>query len=176
MLLVAVLACAAVEAGEATAQAVDAVAMQRAPATNAPAAERIVVKGVVVDQDGRLLPNATVEALDAIDESQSGLTTTANDGSYALDLEPGRYHLTVTPPAGSDLDTARLLNQIVAEDAVLNIALIASATVEVQGRLLDGHGSPLVQATILIIALLYIIVNLIVDLVYSRVDPRIRLN
>ena len=148
MLLVAVLACAAVEAGEAAAQAVGVVAMQHAPATNAPAAERVVVKGVVVDQDGRLLADATVEAFDATDESQTGLTTTANDGSYALDLEPGRYHLTVTPPAGSDLDTARLPNQIVAEDAVLNIVLIASATVEVQGRLLDGHGSPLAQATI----------------------------
>ena len=148
MLLFAVLACAAVEAGEAAAQAVDAVAIQRAPVTNVSAAERVVVKGVVVDQDGRLLPNATVEARHATDESQTGLTTTANDGSYALDLEPGRYHLTVTPPAGSDLDTARLPDQTIAEDAVLNIALIAAATVEVQGRLLDGRGDPLAQATI----------------------------
>ncbi len=34
---------------------------------------------------------------------------------------------------------------------------------------------PLVQGTILVIALIYILVNLIVDIVYSRVDPRIRL-
>ncbi|RMG61705.1 MAG: ABC transporter permease [Calditrichaeota bacterium] len=34
---------------------------------------------------------------------------------------------------------------------------------------------PLVQGTILVIAFLYILVNLLTDLVYSRIDPRIRL-
>ena len=34
---------------------------------------------------------------------------------------------------------------------------------------------PLVQGAILVIALIYILVNLVVDLVYSRIDPRIRL-
>ncbi len=34
---------------------------------------------------------------------------------------------------------------------------------------------PLVQGTILVIALLYILINLLVDLIYSQVDPRIRL-
>ena len=151
--LFAVLACFAVEAGEAAAQDTGNVAVHRAPATNAqtadaPAAERVVIKGVVADQDGRLLPNATVEARHATDPSQTSLTTTAHDGSYALGLEPGRYHLTVTPPEGSDLNPARLPDQTIAEDVVLNIALIASAAVQVQGRLLDGHGDPLEQVSI----------------------------
>lgn len=38
-----------------------------------------------------------------------------------------------------------------------------------------GRDYPLVQGTILIIALTYIGINLLVDLLYSRVDPRIRL-
>lgn len=38
-----------------------------------------------------------------------------------------------------------------------------------------GRDYPLVQGTILVIALTYIGINLLVDLLYSRVDPRIRL-
>ncbi len=34
---------------------------------------------------------------------------------------------------------------------------------------------PLVQGTILVIALLYILINVLVDIIYSQVDPRIRL-
>lgn len=34
---------------------------------------------------------------------------------------------------------------------------------------------PLVQGTILVIALLYIVINVLVDIIYSQVDPRIRL-
>ena len=148
ILLLAVLACSVVEAGRASAQAVGSVDTQRAPATNAPAAERVAVTGVVVDQDGRPLPNATIEARNATDEAQARLTTTANDGSYTLDLEPGTYRITVTPPAGSGLAAVLLPDQTVAGDAVLNMALTAAAPVQVQGRLLDGRGGPLANATI----------------------------
>jgi ABC-type dipeptide/oligopeptide/nickel transport system permease component len=40
---------------------------------------------------------------------------------------------------------------------------------------IKGRDYPLVQGVILIIALTYILINLLIDLIYSRVDPRIRL-
>ncbi len=41
---------------------------------------------------------------------------------------------------------------------------------------ITGRDYPLVQGTILIIALAYIVINFVVDLLYSMVDPRIRLH
>lgn len=40
---------------------------------------------------------------------------------------------------------------------------------------IKGRDYPLVQGVILSIALTYILINLFVDLIYSQVDPRIRL-
>lgn len=40
---------------------------------------------------------------------------------------------------------------------------------------IKGRDYPLVQGVILVIALTYILINLFVDLIYSQVDPRIRL-
>ena len=52
-------------------------------------------------------------------------------------------------------------------------SLPGMGTVLIQG--INGRDYPLVQGVILVFAMMFIFVNLLTDLVYTRVDPRVRL-
>ena len=68
------------------------------------------------------------------------------------------------------LSFAILLGGAVITEQVFNIPGVGRLLVQAVSR----RDYPLVQGIVLIIAAVYVIVNLVVDLVYAYLDPRIR--
>ncbi|MCC7367150.1 MAG: ABC transporter permease [Chloroflexi bacterium] len=67
-------------------------------------------------------------------------------------------------------ETASLLNGAVVVETVFGWAGIGSLLIQSIGR----RDLPLVEATVFVIAIMIIALNLLVDILYTRVDPRIR--
>ena len=65
---------------------------------------------------------------------------------------------------------ALLLGGVVVTESVFNIPGLGRLTVDAILR----RDYPVIQGVILVFAVLYLVINLIVDLVYTVVDPRIR--
>ena len=67
-------------------------------------------------------------------------------------------------------ETASLLNGAVVIETVFGWAGIGGLLIQAIGR----RDLPLVEATVFVISIMIISLNLIVDVIYTRVDPRIR--
>jgi peptide/nickel transport system permease protein len=67
-------------------------------------------------------------------------------------------------------ETASLLNGAVVIETVFGWAGIGSLLIQAIGR----RDLPLIEATVFVIAIMIITLNLLVDILYTRVDPRIR--
>jgi len=67
-------------------------------------------------------------------------------------------------------ETASLLNGAVVIETVFGWAGIGSLLIQAIGR----RDLPLIEATVFVISLMIITLNFLVDLLYTRVDPRIR--
>jgi len=65
---------------------------------------------------------------------------------------------------------ALLLGGVVVTESVFNIPGLGRLTVDAILR----RDYPVIQGVILVFAVLYLVINLIVDLIYTVVDPRIR--
>ena len=68
------------------------------------------------------------------------------------------------------LIVAALLGGAVVTEQIFNIPGIGRLLIQAVGR----RDVPLVQGTVLVIAAIYVLVNLVVDIVAAALDPRIR--
>jgi peptide/nickel transport system permease protein len=68
------------------------------------------------------------------------------------------------------LTFAALMGGAVVTEQIFNIPGVGRLLIQAIGR----RDFPLVQGTVLVIAALYVLINLLVDLLYAVVDPRIR--
>ncbi len=68
------------------------------------------------------------------------------------------------------LSFAALMSGAVVTEQIFNIPGIGRLLIQAIGR----RDFPLVQGAVLVIAALYVLINLMVDLLYAVIDPRIR--
>ena len=120
-------------------------------AVGASAASAAVITGTV-DGEGQS-PAGLAEAQVAVTEPGSGTqvaaTSTALDGTYRAEVPEGTYDVTVTPPFGDGLSSAREANEVVGAEAVLNFTLASSESSSSFSGVLRGEkGQPIAGAQI----------------------------
>ena len=93
---------------------------------------------------------ATVEAILDASQTSAGLSTTGNDGRYALTLAAGLYDIVVTPPAGSGCAAETIQNKNVTADETFDIILFRQgpSTFTVTGRITTHAGAPIAGANV----------------------------
>ncbi|HRE90020.1 MAG TPA: carboxypeptidase regulatory-like domain-containing protein, partial [Myxococcota bacterium] len=93
---------------------------------------------------------ATVEAILDASQTSAGLSTTGNDGRYALTLAAGLYDIVVTPPAGSGCAAETIQNKNVTADETFDIILFRQgpATFTVTGQITTHAGAPIANANV----------------------------
>ncbi len=111
------------------------------------------VRGRASVADGRAVFGARVDALPlscftAASKGclpRPGQTTTAEDGSFALSLDPGGYELRVQPPEGTNLPWS--VQPILVGSTPLDLKpIVIPAPAHLGARLADPDGNPVVRA------------------------------
>lgn len=118
---------------------------------------QVAVRGRARLSDGRALAEASVLAEPSAGATgptgRPGRTTTADDGTYVLDLDPGTYVLTVVPKAGTGFP--RVLSRFtVAADAVTLADVLVPPPTRLAFTLRDPNatGNPIVRAVVRVFA------------------------
>lgn len=134
---------------------------------------------------GLLLPWITLATVNAAIYTRlsraAGLEALSEDfvrAARARGLRPGRLHLkhtsraTLTPVLTVfGLDLAGLLGGAVITETVFNIPGIGRLAITA----INNADLPMIMATVLVAAILLVVANLVVDIAYAVVDPRVRL-
>jgi protocatechuate 3,4-dioxygenase beta subunit len=104
----------------------------------------LAITGTVSNQSGDGVQNVSVYATDpGTSNVDYGPTTTASDGSYELDVEPGSYDLHFDPSSGSGLNNLVDRNVTVSSDQTVDIQLYtAASTYTLSGAVTDSNGNP----------------------------------
>ena len=108
-------------------------------------AASIAITGKIVDQNGNGVQGVTVTATDPGGTTVDfGPTTSAQDGSYELDVDPGTYDLHFDPPSGSGLNPIVEPSFTASENQVLDVQLTPPAPTRytVSGFVEDSAGNP----------------------------------
>ena len=82
--------------------------------------DRVSLSGTITDPDGRPVESVHVYAARS---AASGRTQTSADGSYSIDLSPGVYEVSISPPVGSEWIRTTIEEVVVDEDATLDVVL-----------------------------------------------------
>jgi ABC-type dipeptide/oligopeptide/nickel transport system permease component len=70
------------------------------------------------------------------------------------------------------LSVGRLIGGTVITESIFSIPGMGTALI----KGIDGRDYPVIQGIIMLFALMFVVVNMLTDLVYTRVDPRVRLS
>jgi len=103
--------------------------------------------GTIKDNTANPISNAVVQVVNLATQQQASALTDAT-GFYSLLIAPGTYDVTVSPPAGSNFQTATAPGQVITANTVLNFVLVPPGVALLSGQLLDAQNNVVPNANV----------------------------